>query len=160
MLGKTACILSPFLKTFRLIRTKQRVTDTQACDLERESRPLFLWTLHTEVQVSMRSVGICGSDVHYWTNGCIGDFVVRAPMVLGHESSGVVTKLGPGVTHLNVGRCRTKCGPQDVFYTRRWCNRASAKMYLHIPPLPAQQEQKKKEKDWQNLHNSCQTKFG
>ena len=59
--------------------------------------------LTTEVQISMHSVGICGSDVHYWKNGAIGDFIVRAPMVLGHESSGTVTKLGPGVTHLKVG---------------------------------------------------------
>ena len=58
-----------------------------------------------EVQVAMHSVGICGSDVHYWKNGAIGDFIVKAPMVLGHESSGTVTKLGPGVTHLKVGKC-------------------------------------------------------
>ena len=48
-------------------------------------------------------MGICGSDVHYWTEGRIGDFIVNDPMVLGHESSGIVTKLGEGVTHLKVG---------------------------------------------------------
>ena len=58
----------------------------------------------TEVQLCMQQVGICGSDVHYWTHGEIGDFVVRAPMVLGHEASGIVSKLGPGVTSLTVGR--------------------------------------------------------
>ena len=52
----------------------------------------------------MHSVGICGSDVHYWKKGAIGDFIVKDPMVLGHESSGTVTKLGPGVTHLEVGK--------------------------------------------------------
>ena len=57
-----------------------------------------------EVQVGVTSVGICGSDVHYWTNGAIGDFILTKPMVLGHESSGTVTKLGEGVTHLNVGK--------------------------------------------------------
>lgn len=51
----------------------------------------------------MQQVGICGSDVHYWTHGEIGDFVVKAPMVLGHEASAVVSKLGPGVTSLQVG---------------------------------------------------------
>ena len=51
----------------------------------------------------MRQVGICGSDVHYWKNGGIGDFIVKAPMVLGHESAGIVSKLGPGVSHLAVG---------------------------------------------------------
>ncbi|XP_076445388.1 sorbitol dehydrogenase-like [Babylonia areolata] len=56
-----------------------------------------------EVQLSMRSVGICGSDVKYWTTGAIGPFVVKEPMLLGHECSGVVTKLGPGVTGLEVG---------------------------------------------------------
>ncbi|XP_048257308.1 sorbitol dehydrogenase-like [Haliotis rufescens] len=56
-----------------------------------------------EVQISMANVGICGSDVHFWTNGEIGDFVVKAPMVLGHEASGVVSKVGQGVTSLKVG---------------------------------------------------------
>ncbi|XP_064620809.1 sorbitol dehydrogenase-like [Lineus longissimus] len=56
-----------------------------------------------EVQIEMHSVGICGSDVHYWTNGLIGDFVLTTPMVLGHESSGTVSVVGEGVTHLKVG---------------------------------------------------------
>ena len=40
----------------------------------------------------MDSVGICGSDVHYWTHGAIGDFIVKAPMVIGHEAAGIVEK--------------------------------------------------------------------
>jgi len=56
-----------------------------------------------EVQIAVHSVGICGSDVHYLTHGAIGDFIVKAPMLLGHESSGTVTKLGAGVTNLKVG---------------------------------------------------------
>ena len=52
----------------------------------------------------MQQVGICGSDVHYWTHGAIGDFVLRQPMVLGHEASAVVSKLGQGVTTLKVGQ--------------------------------------------------------
>ena len=39
-------------------------------------------------------VAVTRSDVHYWTHGAIGDFVVRAPMVLGHEAAGVVEKCG------------------------------------------------------------------
>jgi threonine dehydrogenase-like Zn-dependent dehydrogenase len=42
----------------------------------------------------MKAVGICGSDVHYLKAGRIGDFVVNAPMVIGHESAGVVTQVG------------------------------------------------------------------
>lgn len=56
-----------------------------------------------EVQLCMQQVGICGSDVHYWQHGAIGDFVVREPMIVGHEASGVVSKLGEGVTTLKVG---------------------------------------------------------
>src|SRR3954452_4984921 len=57
-----------------------------------------------EVQVQVSAVGVCGSDVHYYQHGRIGDFVVEAPMVLGHESAGVVTEVGPGVTGLAVGQ--------------------------------------------------------
>ncbi len=46
----------------------------------------------------MKAVGICGSDVHYLKHGRIGDFVVNAPMVIGHESAGVVTEVSrPGL---------------------------------------------------------------
>ena len=41
-----------------------------------------------DVRIALRNVGICGSDVHYYTHGGIGPFVVRAPMILGHEASG------------------------------------------------------------------------
>ena len=45
-----------------------------------------------EVLVAVKKTGICGSDVHYLVHGRIGDFIVEKPMVLGHESSGVVHK--------------------------------------------------------------------
>ena len=56
-----------------------------------------------DVRISIDTVGICGSDVHYYTHGKIGPFVVRKPMVLGHEAAGVVTEMGADVTHLGVG---------------------------------------------------------
>ncbi|XP_041034382.1 sorbitol dehydrogenase-like [Carcharodon carcharias] len=56
-----------------------------------------------EVLLKIDSVGICGSDVHYWQNGGIGDFVLKKPMVLGHEASGTVLKVGSGVQHLKAG---------------------------------------------------------
>ena len=59
--------------------------------------------LFPEVKVAVHKVGICGSDVHYWTNGGIGDFIVKAPMILGHESAGVIVELGDGVSDLKVG---------------------------------------------------------
>ena len=56
-----------------------------------------------EVRIAVKTVGICGSDVHYYKHGRIGDFVVDAPMVLGHEAAGVVTAVGAKVAHLKVG---------------------------------------------------------
>lgn len=56
-----------------------------------------------DVRIAIHTVGICGSDVHYYTHGAIGQFVVRAPMVLGHEASGVVVEVGSEVRNLNAG---------------------------------------------------------
>ncbi|KDR83630.1 hypothetical protein GALMADRAFT_235925 [Galerina marginata CBS 339.88] len=56
-----------------------------------------------EVLVAVKKTGICGSDVHYLVEGRIGDFVVEKPMVLGHESAGVVSTVGPDVKHLKPG---------------------------------------------------------
>jgi L-iditol 2-dehydrogenase len=71
-------------------------------DLRVEERPVPV-PGPREVLVAIRSVGICGSDVHYYESGRIGDFVVRAPLVLGHESSGVVVGLGPGASKHSLG---------------------------------------------------------
>jgi L-iditol 2-dehydrogenase len=51
-----------------------------------------------EVLVEITSVGVCGSDVHYYEHGRIGSHVVRAPLVLGHESAGRVVALGDGAS--------------------------------------------------------------
>lgn len=51
-----------------------------------------------EVQVQVAAVGICGSDLHSFTEGAVGDMPNRYPMVLGHEPAGIVVKAGAGVT--------------------------------------------------------------
>lgn len=56
-----------------------------------------------DVRVKMHTVGICGSDVHYYTHGAIGQFIVKSPMILGHEASGTVIEAGAEVTNLKVG---------------------------------------------------------
>ncbi len=56
-----------------------------------------------EVLVKLEYVGICGSDMHYYETGAIGDFVVEPPFVLGHEPGGVVVEVGEDVKHLKVG---------------------------------------------------------
>ncbi|WP_458206252.1 NAD(P)-dependent alcohol dehydrogenase [Haladaptatus sp. NG-SE-30] len=56
-----------------------------------------------EVLVAVREVGICGSDVHYYEHGRIGDYVVQSPLVLGHESAGEVVEVGAEVTDIESG---------------------------------------------------------
>jgi D-xylulose reductase len=56
-----------------------------------------------DVRIAIHTVGVCGSDVHYYTHGAIGSFVVRDPMVLGHEAAGTVTEIGAEVKALKVG---------------------------------------------------------
>jgi D-xylulose reductase len=56
-----------------------------------------------DVKIRMHTVGVCGSDVHYYQHGGIGPFVVNEPMILGHEASGVVAEVGAEVTHLKPG---------------------------------------------------------
>jgi L-iditol 2-dehydrogenase len=56
-----------------------------------------------DVVVEIRSVGVCGSDVHYYEHGRIGSFVVESPLVLGHESMGVVVGRGERARRHEVG---------------------------------------------------------
>ena len=56
-----------------------------------------------EVLVKLEYVGICGSDLHYYETGAIGDYVVEPPFVLGHEPGGTVVEVGKNVKHLKIG---------------------------------------------------------
>ncbi len=56
-----------------------------------------------DVRIAIKTVGICGSDIHYYQHGHIGPFIVKEPMVLGHEASGVVTEVGGAARHLKPG---------------------------------------------------------
>ncbi len=57
----------------------------------------------TDVLIRIKAVGVCGSDMHYYTTGRIGSQVVQYPFVVGHESSGIVEKIGRGVTRVKPG---------------------------------------------------------
>ncbi|HEX8552728.1 MAG TPA: NAD(P)-dependent alcohol dehydrogenase [Abditibacteriaceae bacterium] len=72
-------------------------------DLRVEEMPRPHAPAPNDVQIEIGKVGICGSDVHYWQHGRIGDFVVNAPMILGHECAGTVVAVGENVTHLQPG---------------------------------------------------------
>ena len=75
------------------------MTDIQK--IEFEERPIPV-PKDDEVLVKLDYVGICGSDLHYYETGAIGDFVVEPPFVLGHEPGGVVVEVGKDVKHLHI----------------------------------------------------------
>lgn len=56
-----------------------------------------------EVLVKLDYVGICGSDMHYYETGAIGNYIVKPPFVLGHEPGGIVAEVGKNVKYLKVG---------------------------------------------------------
>ncbi len=58
---------------------------------------------NNEVLVKLEYVGICGSDLHYYETGRIGNYIVEPPFVLGHEPGGVVVEVGADVKHLKAG---------------------------------------------------------
>ncbi|CAB4254146.1 similar to Saccharomyces cerevisiae YJR159W SOR1 Sorbitol dehydrogenase [Maudiozyma barnettii] len=55
------------------------------------------------VKVRVMATGICGSDIHFYKEGAIGPFIVKSPMIMGHESSGVVVEVGDAVTMVQIG---------------------------------------------------------
>ena len=56
-----------------------------------------------DVLIKVQSVGVCGSDLHYYRAGAIGDYKVEFPFILGHEAAGVVAGVGQNVTTLKEG---------------------------------------------------------
>jgi D-xylulose reductase len=79
-----------------LVLERQHELSLRDIDLPQEPGP-------GEVKIAIHTVGVCGSDVHYYTHGRIGPFVVREPMVLGHEAAGTIVAVGAGVTRLGTG---------------------------------------------------------
>jgi L-iditol 2-dehydrogenase len=73
-----------------------------------------------EVQVRVRSVGICGSDLHYYSDGFIGDVKIHYPVVLGHEPTGEVLKAGSGVSGVSRGD-RVMLEPAVYCYHCEFC---------------------------------------
>jgi L-iditol 2-dehydrogenase len=92
-----------------------------------------------EVLVRVSSVGVCGSDTHYYEHGRIGRFVVESPLVLGHEAAGEVAALGPGVSGLRVGQ-RVSVEPGVPDLTCEQCldgryNLCPAMRFFATPPV-------------------------
>lgn len=109
-----------------------------AGDLAVEERPEPVPADH-EVLVRVASVGVCGSDVHYFEHGRIGSYVVDSPLVLGHEASGEVVAAGPLVTRLSVGQ-RVSVEPGVPDFECRQClagryNLCEGMRFYATPPI-------------------------
>ncbi|MCD8398091.1 MAG: NAD(P)-dependent alcohol dehydrogenase [Lachnospiraceae bacterium] len=76
------------------------MTDIRKVEIQRRPIPV---PQEDEVLVKIEYVGICGSDLHYYEAGRIGDFIVKPPFVLGHEAGGTVVEVGGNVKNLKVG---------------------------------------------------------
>ncbi len=83
--------------------TMRAVVIHAAGDLRIDQRPVTAPGAG-EVEVRVAVGGICGSDLHYFHDGGVGDFRLREPMVLGHEVAGTVARLGPGVRGITEGQ--------------------------------------------------------
>jgi L-iditol 2-dehydrogenase len=64
-----------------------------------------------QVLVEVSAVGVCGSDVHFWHEGALGEWTVREPLVLGHESAGRIVAVGDRVPRERIGE-RVSIEPQ------------------------------------------------
>lgn len=92
-----------------------------------------------EVLVKLEYVGICGSDLHYYETGAIGDYVVEPPFVLGHEPGGTVVEVGKNVKNLRVGdrvalEPGRTCGHCEFCKTGRY-NLCPDVVFFATPPI-------------------------
>lgn len=92
-----------------------------------------------EVLVKVEYVGICGSDLHYFESGRIGDFVVEYPFVLGHEAGGTVVEVGSNVKNLRVGD-RVAMEPGKTCGTCEFCKQGKYNLckdviFFATPPV-------------------------
>ena len=79
----------------------------------------------TQVRVGVKAVGICGSDLHYYRHGRVGDFVIREPLTPGHEASGQVLEIGSAVTAVKPGD-RVALDPARTCGVCRYCRQGDS----------------------------------
>ncbi len=79
-----------------LVLEKKKLLSVREIEIQEELGP-------DDVRVSIKKVGICGSDLSYYMHGSIGHFVVRSPLVLGHEAAGIISEVGSKVADLKPG---------------------------------------------------------
>jgi len=101
---ETAPSVTPLPSTITPLPSTMRISvlrEVGSIGVEERALPI---PAHGEVLVRIGSVGICGSDVHYYKHGRIADHVVRQPLILGHEAGGTISAVGAGVSVDRVGQ--------------------------------------------------------
>ncbi|TIW94985.1 L-idonate 5-dehydrogenase, partial [Mesorhizobium sp.] len=84
-----------------------------------------------QVLLRLAAGGICGSDLHYYNHGGFGTVRLKEPMILGHEVSGVIEKLGPGVSGLEPGQL-VAVSPSRPCYSCRYCREGMHNQCLNM----------------------------
>ena len=89
-------------------------------------------------RVGVKAVGICGSDLHYYRHGRVGDFVIREPLTPGHEASGQVLEVGAAVTRVKPGD-RVALDPARTCGVCRYCRQGDSNHCeaVHFSAAPA-----------------------
>ena len=92
-----------------------------------------------EVLIKVKSVGICGSDMHFYINGRIGHHIVELPFILGHEASGEIVETGKDIINLKVGDRITmepgvSCGKCNYCMTGKY-NLCNKMIFWATPPI-------------------------
>lgn len=92
-----------------------------------------------DVLIKIMAVGICGSDLHYYEHGRIGERVVKEPFIQGHECAGVIVGVGPAVTKFKVGdrvaiEPGIHCGQCEYCKSGRY-NLCPKVKFLSTPPV-------------------------
>jgi L-idonate 5-dehydrogenase len=92
-----------------------------------EDRPLA----RDEIRVAVAFGGICGSDLHYYNQGAVGDFAIREPMTLGHEVSGVIMEVGDEAGELKPGM-KAALDPSRPCLICRFCRSGQSNLCLNM----------------------------
>ncbi|MBI5832117.1 MAG: alcohol dehydrogenase catalytic domain-containing protein [Armatimonadetes bacterium] len=81
--------------------------------------------------VAVRAVGLCGSDLHYWLDGRIGETRLERPLIMGHEPAGEIVAVGDNVTHVRPGQ-RVAIDPAVPCGYCEWCAAGHPNLCPHV----------------------------
>lgn len=84
-----------------LLMKSIKLTKLRHFEMKEVAEPVIVHP--NDVKIKLKVMGVCGSDIHYFTDGCIGTQIVEYPFSVGHEGAGIVAEVGSGVTSVKPG---------------------------------------------------------